>query len=141
MQIDATDRRLTRSVYRLMTAKLRRLGRSFFVFSTISASELVSETEAGNAEAYYCNKVHHRHSQALSFIGFPFPDLYVFGGSQSLRRGPTAYRFMAAPSFILTHTCLSRYRMFHTSSSFTFVCSIHSLNKIPASSSSCRARS
>jgi len=54
-------------------------------------TDRISDSEAGQAEAQHCDKSQNIHMAQPSFLRFLQAGFYVNGGSQSLRRGLTAY--------------------------------------------------
>ena len=80
-----------------MTALLHRVA-VISVFYGLSSADAVTGNKASQRKA--------DHSYYVNYIHWPSPPfsrfLYLIGGSQSLRRGLTAYRSKVAPKIILT---------------------------------------
>ncbi len=101
----ATDRRrLAQSYVKLETAaQFDGPGRLFLCLMIIFASDGISETKRRQHKAGYCYQSFNRQHP----LSPPFPDslsgFYVHGGSQSLRRGRTAYH-PGSPNGIVTYS-------------------------------------
>ena len=75
-----------------IAAQLTRPGRLFLCLMIIVTPDGVSEAKATNTKAEHCNKSFNRqHKRRPPFQYFRSKTDYVNGGSQSLRRGLTAY--------------------------------------------------
>ena len=86
-----------------IAAQLTRPGRLFLCLMIIVTPDGVSEAKATNTKAEHCNKSFNRqHKRRPPFQYFRSKTDYVNGGSQSLRRGLTAYH-PGSPKEMLLH--------------------------------------